>query len=93
MSYARFGAEESDVYVYPHYQGFIECCGCHLIEPETHQKFGFFKANTAREILEHLDEHREVGDLVPERAYVRIKEEYPNLDEQVEKYETKRTDI
>lgn len=85
MSYARFRQGVSDVYVYHHYQGFIECCGCHLTKPETPDPWGFFYANTAREILEHLDQHRESGDLVPERAYVRIKEEYPDLDSQIEK--------
>jgi hypothetical protein len=26
MSYARFGWEDSDVYVYEHVGGYIECC-------------------------------------------------------------------
>lgn len=32
MSYARFGWEGSDVYVYETSDDMIECCGCRLIE-------------------------------------------------------------
>jgi hypothetical protein len=86
MSYARMNGFDSQVYIYHHYMGFIECCGCSLTEPEGSEDFGFFKANTAREILAHMDEHRAVGDLVPDRAYERIKEEYPNLDSAIEEF-------
>lgn len=30
MSYCRFGSEDSDVYMYHHCGGFIECCSCLL---------------------------------------------------------------
>ena len=85
MSYARFGAE-SDVYVYHHYIGFIECCGCSLVEAEDGEDFGFAKLQTAREALEHLDKHRAAGDEVPTRAYERIRSEYEDLDAQIEPY-------
>lgn len=87
MSYARFRAGISDVYVYHHYQGFIECCGCGLTPPDSNEMFGFFEAHTAREILGHLEDHRKAGDLVPDKTFERIKEEYPDLDEQIERYE------
>lgn len=32
MSYARFGWEGSDVYVFETFDDTIECCGCRLIE-------------------------------------------------------------
>jgi hypothetical protein len=89
MSYARM-SDTSDVYVYHHYAGWIECCGCSMTEPEDYEDVGFFKAYTAREILDHLDIHVSQGDLVPERCYLRIREEYPDIDEPIEEFkETK----
>jgi transcriptional regulator of met regulon len=72
--------------MYHHYAGFIECCGCSLVNPEDGETFGFFHAYTARAVLEHLDFHRDRGDLVPDRTYERIKEEYQNLDSKIEEY-------
>lgn len=85
MSYARFGFG-SDVYIYEHYMGFIECCGCWITEPDEWEQVGFFKANTAREILDHIDHHIEQGHKVPERCIQRIKEEHPDLDAQIPPY-------
>jgi hypothetical protein len=85
MSYARMNGVDSDVYVYHHYMGWIECCGCSITEADLHEDFGFFKAYTAREILEHLDAHANKGDIVPERCYSRIREEYPDLDMPIER--------
>lgn len=85
MSYARFSAE-SDVYVYPHFAGFIECCGCSLSEAEDGEDFGFTQLQTAREALEHLDKHRAAGHEVPTRAYEHIRAEYEDLDAQIEPY-------
>lgn len=55
MSYARFG-ENSDVYVYSHVGGFIECCGCILGD-----KWDF---HSVAEIVTHLHEHVEAGHKV-----------------------------
>jgi hypothetical protein len=86
MSYARMNGDDSDVYVYHHYMGWIECCACELIEPDSGEIFGFFKAYTAREILDHLDVHVSKGNMVPERCYSRIREEYPDIDAVIEEY-------
>lgn len=88
MSYARMNGVDSDVYVYHHYLGFIECCGCSLTPAEEYEDVGFAKLQTAREALTHLDLHVAAGDRVPERAYTSIKEEYPDLDAQIEEYVT-----
>lgn len=57
MSYARFGAT-SDVYVYAHYAGFVECCGCKLSDEWAH--------HSAEAIVAHLKEHVAAGHSVPE---------------------------
>jgi hypothetical protein len=57
-----------------------------LVEVGEDEVFGFFHANTAREMLEHMDKHREAGDYIPERAYDGIKADNPDLDKQIEKY-------
>lgn len=86
MSYCRFSS--ADAYIYEHVGGFIECCGCTLTNAESGEDVGFFHANTAREMLAHVAEHRAVGDYIPETVDVRIKEDNPNLDKQIEKYVT-----
>jgi hypothetical protein len=70
--------------------GWIECCGCSVIEPDSGEIFGFFKAYTAREILDHLDVHADRGDLVPERCYLRIREEYSDIDAPIEEYKSEK---
>jgi hypothetical protein len=92
MSYARMNGVDSDVYVYHHYLGWIECCGCNLTEAEPYEDVGFFKAHTAREILEHLDIHVDNGDMVPERCYSRIREEYPQIDTAIEEYKANKNE-
>ena len=87
MSYCRFlGA---DAYIFENTGGFIECCGCTLNEPADGEVFGFFYANTAREMLAHMDEHRAAGDYIPEQAYDGIREDNPDLDKQIEKWQRK----
>ena len=72
MSYVRFTADGSDVYVFStHYQGSdaIECCGCNIAPS------GFFYAKTPQEMIEHLMQHRQEGDCVPEFALDRLRSE------------------
>lgn len=85
MSYARMGGD-SDVYIFEHAGGYIQCCGCILTKPEEYEWVGFANLATAREALTHLDLHVAHGDLVPQRAFDRIREEYPNLDALIEPY-------
>jgi len=87
MSYARMGAT-SDVYIFSHAGGFIQCCGCLIAEPEEQELFGFTNLKTAREALEHLDKHVEMGHTVPEKAFTRIREEHEDLDAPIEEYVT-----
>ncbi|MGZ9829885.1 hypothetical protein ACXYTP_23510 [Tsukamurella ocularis] len=56
MSYARFSAE-SDVYVFAHYQGFVQCCGCILGDE--------WDFHTLDALLAHLQEHVAAGHTVP----------------------------
>lgn len=88
MSYARMNGIDSDVYVYEHANGFIECCGCHLTAPEEYEDVGFARLSTAREALAHLDWHVREGDKVPRRAFDRIREEHLDLDSPIEPYVT-----
>lgn len=87
MSYARM-SDDSDVYVYKHYAGFIECCGCRLTAAEEYEDFGFARLSTAREALDHLEWHVREGDKVPQRAFDRIREEHDDLDAAIEPYVT-----
>jgi hypothetical protein len=89
MSYARFGWDGSDVYVYEHVGGFIECCGCSLAKDEDGGVFGFGYTHlkTPREALAHLDQHVATGDCVPMRTFERIRQEYAeSMDTPIEPY-------
>lgn len=86
MSYARFGWDGSDVYIFEHVGGFIQCCGCTLTNPEDGEHFGFANLKTAREALTHLDEHVKAGDHVTPRTFERIREEHPDLDAEIPPY-------
>lgn len=63
MSYARFRAGESDVYVFENSGGYLECCGCILNRPLRELDP---MVETVREMVDHLQAHREAGHLVPE---------------------------
>lgn len=85
MSFERFIS--SDVYIFEHVGGYIQCCGCNLVKPGTDEIFGFANLITPRLALEHLDLHEAAGDDIGS-ARVRIEKEYPNLDITIEPYET-----
>jgi len=87
VSYARM-SDESDVYVYEHYAGFIECCGCRLTAPEDYEDVGFARLSTAREALEHLEWHVHEGDKVPAYTFENIRKEHEDLDAPIEPYVT-----
>ena len=67
MSYARFGWEGSDVYVFLSVDGCLECCACSL-NPESE----CFDSTDA--MLAHLREHVAAGDTVPEHTFARLEE-------------------
>lgn len=87
MSYARMN-DESDVYVFEHAGGFIQCCGCSITEPEGIETFGFANLKTAREALKHLGTHVALGHKVPQKAFDRIHDDHPDLDAEIEEYVT-----
>ena len=68
MSYSRRD-RESDVYVLA-MNNQIVCCGCDLAYPTKY--IGLDKAN---EMIEHLRDHQERGDLVPLKAFDRLERE------------------
>jgi hypothetical protein len=82
MSFERFGS--SDVYIFEHVGGFIQCCGCWFGQLEDSEPFPEFK--TPREALAHLDKHVEAGHNIG-RAKESILEGYENLDEVIEPYQ------
>ena len=88
MSYARF-SDYSDVYIYHHYQGFIECCGC-WISSDTPEEYGDIPAsrfNTPRRAIMHLMEHVSKGYKVSDETFDRIYDEYKeSMDEPVEPF-------
>ena len=83
MSFERFGS--SDVYIYEHVGGFIECCGCSLVELSEDEVFGSVQLKTPRAALSHLDDHESEGDDIG-GARRRIEKEYENLDAPIEPY-------
>lgn len=83
MSFERFGS--SDIYIYEHVGGFIECCGCSIAEIDEDEIVGFAKLATPREALAHLDAHEAAGDDIG-GARRRIEKTYENLDAPIEPY-------
>lgn len=59
MSYARFGADGSNVYVFMHVDGYLCCCGCSL-------GLNSARAYSTAEMVEHLRQHTLNGDTVPD---------------------------
>ena len=86
MSFERFSS--SDVYIFEHVGGFIECCGCLFRDSLPYDDSdGFPQLATPREALEHLDYHEKAGHDIG-KARNRIIETYPDLDVEIEPYET-----
>ena len=71
MSYARFGCDGSDVYVYWSCYGGLDCCACWL-HP---RPFGRFNFPTAAEMIAHLREHQAAGHHVPEDVFRQLEQE------------------
>lgn len=85
MSYARF-SDDSDVYIFEHANGFIQCCGCLITEAEPPEWAGFYNAQTAREMIHHIYQHMSIGHKVPDRCLERINKEHPDLDAKIPPY-------
>ncbi len=81
MSFERFST--SDIYIFEHVGGWIECCGCWL-SADTDDSW-FVELDTPREALDHLSKHQFAGHDIG-HARKRILEEYPDLDIRIEPY-------
>lgn len=73
VSYARF-TYDSDVYVFYSVDHMYECCGCCLRSTS-------FCCGTAKEMIEHLEQHRVVGHKVPEYALERLRQDVEEADD------------
>lgn len=71
MSYARFGWNGSDVYVFVDVGGFLACCACSLGQPS--------HGSTA-DMLAHLDAHKAAGHTVPADCIEGLKAEAEDND-------------
>lgn len=72
MSYCRWGS--GDVYMYESFSG-IECCACHMDGKPGHIFNSTVTFKDRQLALGHLYKHRKNGDVVPEYAIARLKEE------------------
>lgn len=84
MSFERFSS--SDIYIFEHAGGGIECCGCWIADWDTSEAFPNFK--TPREALAHLDVHESAGHDIG-GARNRIIKEYPDLDIEIGPWKNK----
>ena len=66
MSYARFGWGGSNVYVFMHVGGHLECCMCFL---DDHQDEGSFQAGGTQAMIDHLMRHKMAGHTVPPNVF------------------------
>ena len=65
MAYSRF--YDSDIYIYPHVEGHIECAGCFLnISPDEHTIFQSTKIYDDETLLMHLVQHAISGHNMPD---------------------------
>ena len=81
MSFERFSS--SDVYIFEHVGGFIQCCGCWLDGDD--EDSWFVELKTPREALAHLDRHDAAGHDIG-GAKRRIEKEYEDLDVEIQPY-------
>jgi hypothetical protein len=79
MSYVKFDEEESSVYLFggvmnppPDDTHVIVCWLCLLNKPYEFQSRDF---ETKQAALDHLEEHRQAGHVVPQVAFDRIEED------------------
>jgi hypothetical protein len=66
MAYSRF--YDSDIYIYPHVSGHIECQACFLNEPT--DEYSLFSVSehitNDDQLRDHLEEHARAGHNMPE---------------------------
>jgi len=84
MSYCRRGWDGSQVYMYWHVDGFIECSGCEFDDP------WIVQLNSLDEAIEHVKKHIRAGHNVPLLLEESIKTENPWM-EGAERYDDEVT--
>jgi len=105
MSYARWGWEGSDVYVYlTNYKQelVIQCCGCFLEKPKKLKKpytdilgilheveYKSVFLKTSGEAVQHFNLHREKGDTVPQETIDDILKDFPDINASLKEQEKK----
>ena len=66
MAYSRFS--NSDIYIYPHVSGYIECCACWLNEGQ--DEYSLYSASVEItndvDLARHLKEHAKAGHDMPD---------------------------
>jgi hypothetical protein len=71
MAYSRF--YDSDIYIYPHVDGHIECAGCFLnISPDVDTIFQSTKIYDDETLLMHILQHRISGHNIPDNLEAEI---------------------
>jgi hypothetical protein len=72
MAYSRFF--DSDIYIYSHIDGYIECCACWLNDKlEDYSLFGLSeKITNDEQLIAHLEEHAKVDHNMPENLLQEI---------------------
>ena len=72
MAYSRF--IDSDIYIYPHIDGYIECCACWLNESQ--DGYSLFLDNIKiyddLELARHLKKHAAQGHEMPDNLLQEI---------------------
>lgn len=72
MAYSRFF--DSDIYIYPHIHGYVECCACWLNEKKS--DYSLFLANVKitndDELRAHLELHAKAGHNMPDNLLQEI---------------------
>lgn len=76
MSYARFGHDGSDVYVYAGADDLYRCVWCLMKNPpKLEEDWDDFVCEDPRDMLAHLYQHRSRRHNVPQRAIDRLRRE------------------
>lgn len=88
MSYARWGWNGSDVYVFRNVGGWLECCGCSLNSPSDGELFPeSFEAMTTQDMLDHLKLHQAEGHTVPGECIEGLEEDREENDHWIANYD------
>lgn len=72
MSYARFGWDGSDVYVFAHVEGYLCCCACCLQDDWKHR--------STDAMLKHLHGHVAAGHTVPTYTITELEQDRAEND-------------